>query len=105
MIILGTETIIGFLFEQAELLTRGRLGALLVRNALHGIAEGGHDYYYCVWFRIVACDTIRRFGIECGLGGEEEPELPSDGPGAEGSWILIIISCTMQICRGRGCRL
>ena len=47
MIILGTETIVGFLLEQAELLTRGRLGALLVRDALHGIAEGGHDGYNC----------------------------------------------------------
>ncbi len=59
MIILGTETIIGFLLEQAELLPRGRLGALLVRDALDGIAEGGHDILR-VWFRIVAaCDGIR----------------------------------------------
>jgi hypothetical protein len=42
MVILGTETVVGFLLEEAEMGAGLRLGTLLVGDAFDGIAKGGH---------------------------------------------------------------
>lgn len=42
MKIFGSETVVSFLLEEAEVGSGLGLGALLVGDALDGIAEGGH---------------------------------------------------------------